>query len=208
MKRTGTCLASLAAACLALLFLASTASAITIGAGPAVGTDKRGTVWYEEFQDWTADDLLALDPNNDQYSFTNYADSGRDMVAFYAHDDGTNLYFRVDFFELGYQWEDSQVDVYLGIDCATGGESWFPDFSDFQTDHPWEACIGAYNGSAASLYATNWVSYPASFLGSYWNSELDAVEFGIDRTFLTSRGWDGQMSSLNLVPVVMRIASK
>jgi len=58
--------------------------AITIGQGPALQngpgstTDKRGTTWYEEFQDWTASDIRALDANNDQYTFANSQDTARD----------------------------------------------------------------------------------------------------------------------------------
>jgi len=204
MKRSGQLVISLLAAFLTILVAATTAMAITIGAGPAVGTDKRGTTWYQEFQDWTADDLLALDPNNDQYLFSDDQDSGRDMVAFYAHDDGTNLYFRVDFFELGYEWEKGYVDVYVGIDCTTGGQSWFPNGTEFQTDHPWEACVAVYETLYSDLYSADWNTHSNSYLGSYWHSELDTVEFGIDRNFLVDRGWDGNMSSLNLVPVTMR----
>ena len=123
-------------------------SAVTIGAGPAVGTDKRGTVWYEEFQDWSAADLRALDPNDDEYKFEDGSnDAGRDLIAFYSHDDGTNLYFRIDFFDLLYGNENDQVDVYVAIDCADGGATWLPDYSDTQTSYPWEACVGVYNST-------------------------------------------------------------
>ena len=172
--------------------------AITLGAGPAIGTDKRGTTWYQEFQDWTTADLRALDPNDDQYKFSNYADTGRDLVAFYSHDDGTNLFFRLDFFDLGYQWEIGEVDVYLAIDCASGGQEWLPDFMDTKTDRPWEACVGVYNSSAGSLYDAGWTNHPSDYLGSYWRNDLDGVEFGVKRSFLTARGWNGSATSLYL----------
>jgi len=187
--------------------VAGTAEAITIGAGPAIGTDKRGTTWYQEFQDWKASDLRALDQNNDQYKFNNYADTGRDIVAFYSHDDGTNLYFRIDFFDLGFGWESgpaNQVDVYLGIDCAAGGQSWFPNQSEFQTDHPWEACIAVYDAVYSGLFDSSYNLHPASFLGSYWRSDLDAVEFGIKRQFLLDRGWNGNADSIHFIPFTMK----
>lgn len=173
-------------------------SAITIGAGPVIGTNKNpnvlfgNAVWYEEFQDWQASDLRALDANADNYLFSNAADTSRDLVAFYSHDDGTNLYFRVDFFDMAAAHPSGEVDVYLAIDCAPGGAEWFPDWTDTKTDHPWEACIGVYDGTYASVndsaYSTN---HPGAFLGSYWRGDLDAVEFGLARSFLTARGWNG-----------------
>lgn len=53
------------------------AQSITIGQGPAIGTDKRGATRYQEFQDWTSNDVRALDVNNDEYKFNNANDPGR-----------------------------------------------------------------------------------------------------------------------------------
>lgn len=188
------------------LFLLSAAQlpAITIGAGPAIGTDKRGTVWYQEFQDWTSADLRALDSNNDEYLFSDGSNnSGRDMIAFYSHDDGTNLYFRIDFFDLLYGNENDQVDVYVAIDCASGGATWLPDYSDSITDSPWEACVCVYNGTAGTVYDSSFTAYASSYLGSYWRNDLDSVEFGIRKSFLTSRGWDGT-SAISFQPFITR----
>ena len=73
---------------------------------------------------------------------------------------------------------------------------YLPDFINCQTDHPWEICLCLYN--AGTNYGTDYRIYDASFtnittgyLGSYFNSQLDAVEFGIDRAVLTSHGWNG-----------------
>ena len=84
-------------ALLLAVFAAATAHAITIGQGPAIGTDKRGVTWYQEFQDWTSNDVRALDRNDDQYfKFNDQYDPGRDLIAFYSHDGGAdgNYYFR------------------------------------------------------------------------------------------------------------------
>ena len=188
----------------AIGLLGSTAGAITIGAGPAVGIDKRGTVWYQEFQDWKATDLRALDTNNDQYLFNTSKDPARDLVALYSRDDGTNVYFRMDLFDLGFNDWGAEVDLYLAIDCAAGGEEWLPDFSDTKTDRPWEAAIAVYGPSAGKLLAAGWTEHPADYLGSYWNADLDAVEFGIKRSFLTSRGWDGNPANLRMQPFSTR----
>jgi hypothetical protein len=168
---------------------------ITIGAGPAIGTDKHGVTWYQEFQDWRKEDLRALDPNNDQYKFTDDYDPGRDIVAFYSRKEADNYYFRVDFFDLLLGAETANVDVYVAIDCATGGAEWFPDFTDTRADpdHPWEICVAVYNATAGAVYNSSYNSIGGggNYLGSYWRADLDAVEFGIKKSVLTAAGWDG-----------------
>ncbi len=171
------------------------APAITIGAGPVIGTNKNPDVtgsalWYEEFQDWAAGDLRALDTNGDTYNF-GAADTSRDIVAFYSHDDGVDVFFRVDFFDLGASHPSGEVDVYVAIDCATGGEEWLPDFTDCKTDHPWEVVACVYDGTFFHLYESGWINRPAEYRGSYWRGDLDGVEFGISRGLLLSKGWDG-----------------
>lgn len=180
----------------ALLPLPLCAGPITIGQGPAVGTDKRGTVWYEEFQDWTSSDIRSLDANADQYSFSVPSDSARDIVAFYSRIESNNVFFRIDFFDIGFGEENSEVDVYVAIDCASGGEVWLPDFNDSQTSNPWEVIVCVYNSSAAAVYSVadgdSWDNdTTGNWLGSYWRNDLDAVEFGIPKATLTAAGWDG-----------------
>ncbi|MBU0678254.1 MAG: hypothetical protein KJ626_09045 [Verrucomicrobia bacterium] len=192
----------------ALLITVSPASAITIGPGPVLQnslgdtTDKKGTTWYEEYQDWSRDDVRSLDSNNDNYKFNNAEDGARDIIALYSRDDGTNIYFRMDLFELGFNEQDYAVDAYIAIDCATGGQVWFPDFCDSRTDHPWEVCIGVYNSSAASVYDQGWTNHSGTeFIGygggGYWRGDLDSVEFGVKRSFLIEQGWDGS-SAFNI----------
>ena len=181
---------------------------ITLGAGPVIGTNKNpnvtgSAVWYQEFQDWTSGDLRALDGNDDQYKFNASADTARDLVAFYSHDDGSNVYFRLDLFDMRAGDENGELDVYVAIDCATGGQEWLPDYSDTKTDHPWEVCVGVYNSSAGSVYDSGFASHPADYLGSYWRADLDGVEFGIKRSLLVAQGWDGT-SALHLQPFICR----
>ncbi len=171
---------------------------ITIGPGPAIGTDRRGTEWFEEFQDWTASDLRALDRNNDQHLFDAdvfNSDTARDLVAFYHRIEGDNVFFRVDLFDLGSDQQDWAVDVYVAIDCAPGGEVWLPDFSDTRLEdgRGWEICVGVYNSTAGSIYNSDFVNVAdgGNYLGSYWRNDLDALEFGIKRSVLTAAGWDG-----------------
>lgn len=174
----------------ALLFEFELEAAITIGAGPAVGTDKRGVTWYQEFQDWTAADCKALNQNNNQYKWNDSYDSGRDIVAVYAREEGDNYYFRVDFFDLLYGAENANVDVYVAIDCAAGGQEWFPDFTDSRTSHPYEICIKLYSSTFAAISDNNFTDVTAgNWLGSYWRSDLDSVEFGIKKSLLTGKGW-------------------
>ena len=176
--------------------LATVAQAITIGAGPVIGTNKNtnvtgSAVWYQEFQDWTKNDIRALDANDDEYKFSVASDTARDIVALYSHDDGTNVYFRIDFFNLLYGNESGEVDAYVAIDCAAGGQEWLPDYSDSKTDHPWEVCACVYDSTYFNLYDAGFTNHASDYLGSYWRSDLDGVEFGIKRSLLIARGWDG-----------------
>jgi len=120
--------------------IADAASSITIGPGPALGTDRAGVTWYEEFQDWTHDDLRALDDaglGDFTYSFGDGYEDSRDILAFYFRDEGQNLYFRVDFYDLAAGAQNGNLDVYVAIDAAPGGQVWLPDMLDAQTDQPW-----------------------------------------------------------------------
>ena len=180
----------------ALVGWAEVAGAITIGAGPVIGTNKNtnvtgSAVWYQEFQDWNSGDLRALDPSGDPYNFGNSADTSRDLVAVYSHDDGTNVYFRMDFHDLAAAHPSSELDVYVAIDCAPGGEEWLPDYTDCKTDHPWEVIACVYDGTYFNLYESGWTNRPSEYRGSYWRGDLDAVEFGISRSLLLSKGWNG-----------------
>ncbi len=181
----------------AILFCARAQAQITIGPGPKIGTDKRGTEWFQEFQDWNSGDLRALDQNNDHHLFSTdvfNSDSSRDLVAFYHRVEGENVFFRVDLFDIGFNHQDWAVDVYVAIDCAAGGQKWLPDFSDtrLQDGKGWEICVGVYNSTAGSIYDSTFANIAAdNFLGAYWHGELDAVEFGIRKSVLTAAGWDG-----------------
>lgn len=184
------------------------AAGITIGAGRIIGTNKNPSVtgsaiWYEEFQDWKASDLRTLDNNADHHTFGNAADTARDMIAFYSHDDGTNVYFRFDFFDLLAGQESGELDVYVAIDCAPGGQVWLPDFTDTKTDRPWEIVIGVYNGSFFNVYDDGWTNRNAEFRGSYWRADLDAVEFGVSKALLMSKGWNG-MAPIGFQPFTCR----
>lgn len=173
--------------------------AIIIGPGPIIGTNRNpnvpytgGGVWYQEFQDWRASDLRALDTNADNYSIPDDRDTSRDLVAFYSHDDGTNIYFRFDFFDLGFNVETWGLDVYVAIDCMPGsGNTTLPDNIETQTDHPWEVVVAVYDSQFKNIYDTSGAVSLTNFAGSYWRADLDGVEFGIRRSVLTARGWDG-----------------
>src|SRR5215470_900615 len=102
---------------LAFALAAPAHAAITIGPGPARGTDRAGVTWYEEFQDWTHADLKALDDAGPDDAglyrvFDGYDDS-RDLVAFYEREEGANVYFRVDVHDLALGAEASNLDLYL-----------------------------------------------------------------------------------------------
>lgn len=202
------------------------ANAITIGRGPAIGTIN-GVTNYQEFTDWTADDLIALDPYNtggenqavDIYRRWDGFDSSRDLVAFYMRDGGAadgKVYFRVDLHDLQPHAEESALNIYVVMDFNSPGigEAALPDEVDTRTEMKWEAVVAVYDSSTGkvlvdndpmnntltawdSLSANGVVEVPGGFLGAYFNSDLDAVEFAIDRTALTDIGWNGNANTLN-----------
>lgn len=178
-------------------------SAITIGPGPVIGTDTAGNTYYEEFQDWSASDLRALDPvgpTSGRYNFNDGYDNSRDLAAFYTHEDPQpdgNYYFRVDLYDLALGAENGNLDLYVAIDTGstTAPQTpWLPDWTDVQVDpaHQWELCIALYDSTHFTLYKGDFSTLASSyFVGAYFNSELDAVEFGIQKAALYQAGWNG-----------------
>jgi len=172
------------------------AAAITIGSGPVLGTDLAGWTYREEFRDWTHADLRALDGRDDTHAFGDGHDDGRDLLAFYTRIEGDGLFLRVDFLDLGAGWE-GNVNLYLAVDCAPGGAEWLPDYMDVMTDAPWEICLALYAagdvaGSTYNLYDSGYgTGWNGQFGGSYWHSELDAMECAIPLSLLYAAGWDG-----------------
>jgi hypothetical protein len=192
---------------LSLCLAAVRTQAITVGQGPVIGVDKRGTVWYQEFQDWSSNDVRVVSPNNDEYILNDGYDTSRDLIAFYSHDGGAtgsggdgNYYFRADSFDLQLGAENGNLDVYVLINCASGGTTTLPDSVQGTTDHGWNIAVAMYdtfnaqiyNSSLTGLGTNNFVASDSPGGGnSYWNSQLDAVEFGINRQVLLNAGWNG-----------------
>jgi hypothetical protein len=189
----------LALAAFLALAAAPAPAAITIGQGPAIGIDRAGVTWHEEFQDWTLADLRALDDaglGDARYEFGDGFDDSRDIVAFYSRSEGDYLYFRVDFYDLALGAEVSNLNLYVAMDWAGGGQVFMPDFLDVTTDSPWEACLAVYrdgntHGSSWKLFDTSFNTPNGDYTGAYFHSQLDAVEFGIRRGMLTNLGWNG-----------------
>jgi hypothetical protein len=195
------------------LWLAGAAArgAITVGPGPAIGTDLRGTTWYEEFQDWEFGQVRSLDAIGDGHSFGDGLEDGRDLVAFYAAFEPAAVYLRVDFHDLAYGAENGSVDVYVAIDFKTGGQEWLPDNlgpSGTRTDHPWEFVVCVANSTNGFVKNPDWQVVPEAFIGynggGYFRSDLDSVEFGISRQTLVDAGWDGQPGSIRFQPFTAR----
>jgi hypothetical protein len=138
---------------------------ITIGPGPPIGMIG-GQTHYQEFMDWTWEDLLVLDEyegdgNNNQggdiYKAWDGWDESRDIVAFYARDGGDAdgaFYFRVDFHDLRPLAEEGNLDVYIVIDLgdATQGERALPDDVDAETRMGWEAVVAVYQSGQGTVY--------------------------------------------------------
>jgi len=145
------------------------AGSITIGRGAPIGIIG-GVTNYQEFLDWTWEDLILLDEyegngfNNqggDIYLGYDGFDSSRDMVAFYARDGGDtglggdgNFYFRVDFHDLQPLAENGSLNIYVVIDTGNpgAGESALPDEVDFRTSNRWEAVVFVDKGNTGKVY--------------------------------------------------------
>ena len=142
----------------------------TITVGPGATTVVGGVTNKHEFTDWTADDLIALDPydgdgtnynQGDVYHAYDGFDSSRDMVAFYAHDGGAvsqggdgNFYFRVDLQDLAALAEQGNLDLYVAINFGNPGTGEYnlPDEIDTGTALKWQAVVAAYQSDVGSLY--------------------------------------------------------
>jgi hypothetical protein len=205
---------------------------ITLGPGSEIGV-VNGVTRFEEFMDWTWEDLRALDPyegggNNHQggdiFPAFDGWDSSRDLTAFYVRDGGPSasggddrIYFRVDFHDLQAFAEQGNLDLYVAINFGDTenplGERVLPDEVDTLTDMRWRAVVAVYESASGTVYVdtdstvnTNTfgqnmfdkgvVSRPDYFIGAYFNSELDAVEFAIDRQAILDAGWLGDPAQL------------
>ncbi len=143
-------------------------------------------------------------------------DGSRDIVAFFARDGGAdgNYYFRLDFYDLQPFAEDGNLDIYVAVDTGNenSGEAALPDEIDIITEMKWELVAACYQGNVGRVYvdtdpATNTTSANQNlfatgvegrdqnaangFGSSYYNSDLDAMEFSISRQALLDAGWNG-----------------
>jgi hypothetical protein len=127
-----------------------------------------------------------------RYNHNDGRDDSRDLIAFYSREEGDNYYFRVDLYDLALGAETGSLDIYVAIDCAFGGQAWMPDFTDVQVDpnHAYEVCIKLYDTFNHDVIDSGFNSI-GGFVGAYYNSEIDAVEFGISRQTLINQGWNG-----------------
>lgn len=176
---------------------------------PLEGAFNGGDVYYRP---WASD---GLENSRDLVAF--YA---RDGGSVSNAGDG-NFYFRVDLHNLQANAEDSGLDIYVVIDTGNTsiGERKLIDNLDVLTDMRWEVVVALYDGNNPRVYvntpgspdtstlADNHVIGPSDvqlrtkadadgFKQSYFNSELDAIEFSISRKALTDAGWTGDPSQL------------
>jgi hypothetical protein len=151
-------------------------------------------------------------------------DESRDLVAFYTRDGGAaggggddRFYFRVDLYDLQAFAEEQHLDLYVVVDSGNpnSGERVLPDQVDTLTDMRWELVVAVYNSASGRVYVDGNPGQNTStftddlfsfggvvarddyFLGAYFSSELDAVEFAIDRQALVDVGYIGDPSVLN-----------
>ncbi|GEM_PF-674722 len=171
---------------------------ITIGRGPLLSPDPwwDGSYYYEELLEWDAADLRGLNPQGN-YSISGQDNDGyywsRDLVAAYSRFESNNFFARADFFELGVGAENGFLDVYVLIDCASGGASGYPDGIPGTAAVAWDLALCVYDGAgnatlknaAGTNLGTN------NYLGQYFRSDLDGMECGVKQAALTGVGWDG-----------------
>lgn len=142
----------------------------TITIGERAPVTVGAVVNKQEFTDWSAGDLIALDaydgdgPNfngSDVYHAGDGFDSSRDLVAFYAHDGGAvsdggdgNFYFRVDVEDLKAYAEQGNLDVYVAINFGNAGvgEYSLPDQVDTGTTMRWQAVAASYQSNNGRVY--------------------------------------------------------
>ena len=147
-----------------------------------------------------------------------YAHDGGDV----GNNGDGKFYFRLDFHDLKAFAEEGKLDLYIVVDTGNPeqGEMTLPDDVDTITWNRWEAVIAVYESSVGRIFidkmhdagnnTTTWgqdvldpqygvivrdQSDPQGFLGAYFNSELDAVEFAISRDALIEAGWGGAGAS-------------
>ncbi len=143
---------------------------MNIGTGKSIGF-AGGKEYFEEFSDWSADDVLAIDEyegagfnqkSGDVYpGYTSDGvdgfDTSRDIVAFYARDGGNDdgkFYFRLDFYDLQAYAEEQALNMYVVIDTGTPGvgEKTLPDDVDTITEMRWEAVVACYQSGQGAVY--------------------------------------------------------
>ncbi|MFH0878445.1 MAG: hypothetical protein V2A34_01910, partial [Lentisphaerota bacterium] len=165
--------------------------AITIGPGPVLAV-VNGVTNYQEFMEWSWDDLKVLDEvdgegNNNQggdlYLGWDGYDTSRDIVAFYAHDGGDdgNYYFRVDFHDLQAHAEEGFLDLYVVIDTGNpaSGEMGIPDDVDATTSNRWEAIVAVYQSNQGAVYVD--LDRAPEHNSTTVNDSYNLSAFGVER---------------------------
>ncbi len=131
-----------------------------------------------------------------------------------------NLYFRVDVEDLTAYAEQGNLDIYVAINFGNAGvgEYNLPDQVDTGTTMRWQAVVASYQSNIGRVYLWDKNSNTHSnaigedlttfgvtardqntangFKKSYFNADLDAVEFSISRQALIEAGWNGNASQL------------
>jgi len=193
---------------------------ITVGAGPAIGV-LNGVTNYQEFMDWSWDDLIVLDeyegdgPNNQQgdlYLRWDGYDTSRDIVAFYAKDGGDSgsggdgrFYFRVDFHDLQAHAEEGYLDIYVVVDTGNPaqGEMGLPDDVDAMTSNRWEAIVAVYQGNSGRVYVDTDRNHNSTVI----DDSYDLASFGVvARDQTDPKGFQGAYYNAQLDAVEFAIS--
>ncbi len=151
-----------------------------------------------KFTDWRSDDVRAVDNYGDEYIFNDGYDDSRDIIAFYYREGVNHLFFRLDFLELAIGAELGHLDFYIEINFAFGGQNWMPDYTETQTDTPWEVCLAIYDTEHYAVYLQNWSCANWSIDGIAYYAQWDSVELSLNKSLLTALGWNGDVMTFQV----------
>jgi len=134
--------------------------------------------------DWTQSMCKGVDWNDDWvHQLNDGYDGSRDIIAAYYVEGTDYVFFRIDFLDLAYGAENGYLNIYIAIDYASGGQEWFPDYTDCKTSYLWERCIAIYDTNNYKVYNPDW-SYVSTGLTINYHSQNDLVEIKVPQSTL------------------------
>ncbi|MCA9797265.1 MAG: hypothetical protein KC910_35890, partial [Candidatus Eremiobacteraeota bacterium] len=134
---------------------------------------------------------LGTDPAGNEFQHHDSFDSGRDIVAVQTQtgEPDEPLRFRVDLAGASAQ---DKLDLYMLVDCKSGGRSDLPDGFRERTDHPWEVAVGLYDSQNNKVVSADGATHQGAVKDVRFAN--GAVEFSLDKSVLRAQGWSDEKS--------------